>query len=353
MRSVEEIYAQMRADMEARCGFRPEDSCDLAVRLYAAAAQVQALEMQADWVLDQSFPQTAQGVYLERHAAMRGLSRMAGTKAQGTLRFSVDLAPASDLTIPAGTVCMTAEEVHFETTEAGTLKAGGLSVDIPAQAVESGENGNASPGTIVILTACPVGVTHCTNPKSFSGGSDPEEDESLRSRVLESYQRLPNGANAAWYEKTAMSHTGVVAARAVGRARGIGTVDVYISTAAGIPSEELLQQVQADIQEKREIAVDVKVLAPTEKRVDITMQVAPAARRSKEEAVAAAEQAVTTFFDGELLGQTVRLAELSSLVFSLESVSNVRITAPAQDVPVRQSELAVLGELTATPWEES
>ena len=67
MRSVEEIYAQMCADMEVRCGFRPEDSCDLAVRLYAAAAQVQALEMQADWVLDQSFPQTAQGDYLERH----------------------------------------------------------------------------------------------------------------------------------------------------------------------------------------------------------------------------------------------------------------------------------------------
>ena len=114
-----------------------------------------------------------------------------------------------------------------------------------------------------------------------------------------------------------------------------------------------MQQVQADIQEKREIAVDVKVLAPTEKRVDITMQVAPAAGRSKEEAVAAAEQAVTTFFGGELLGQTVRLAELSSLVFSLESVSNVRITAPVQDVSVQQSELAVLGELTATSWEES
>lgn len=39
---------------------------------------------------------------------MRGLSRIDGTRAEGTLRFSVDLAPASDLTIPAGTVCMTA-----------------------------------------------------------------------------------------------------------------------------------------------------------------------------------------------------------------------------------------------------
>lgn len=353
MRSVEEIYAQMRADMEARCGFQPEDSCDLAVRLYAAAAQIQALEMQADWVLDQSFPQTAQGVYLERHAAMRGLTRIDGTRAEGVLRFSVDLAPASDLTIPQGTVCMTAEEVRFETTAAGTLKAGTLWADVPARAVDSGKGGNVPPETIAILTACPVGVTRCTNPKAFSGGSDPEGDESLRSRVLESYQRLPNGANAAWYEKTAMSHTGVVAARAVGRARGIGTVDVYIAAAAGTPSEELLQQVQEDIQEKREIAVDVKVLAPAEKPMDIAMQVAPAAGWRGEEAAAAAEQALTAFFGGQLLGQSVRLAELSSLVFSLESVSNVRITAPEQDVSVQQSELATLGELSVTAWEES
>lgn len=87
MRSVEEIYAQMREDMEERCGFQPEDSCDLAVRLYAAAAQIQALEMQADWVLDQSFPQTAQGVYLERHAAMRDLRASPAPARRGRCAF--------------------------------------------------------------------------------------------------------------------------------------------------------------------------------------------------------------------------------------------------------------------------
>ena len=74
MRSIEEIYQAMLETISERSGFSPAEDCDLAVRLYAAAAQVQALELQADWVLDQSFPQTAQGVYLERHAARRGLS---------------------------------------------------------------------------------------------------------------------------------------------------------------------------------------------------------------------------------------------------------------------------------------
>lgn len=102
MRSIEEIYQAMLETISERSGFSPAEDCDLAVRLYAAAAQVQALELQADWVLDQSFPQTAQGVYLERHAAMRGLSRTNATKAVGTLRFSAQTAPTADLTIPAG-----------------------------------------------------------------------------------------------------------------------------------------------------------------------------------------------------------------------------------------------------------
>ena len=71
-----------------------------------------------------------------------------------------------------------------------------------------------------------MGVKSVTNPEVFSGGTEEEGDEALRERVLETFQRLPNGANAAWYEKTAMDHEGVAAAKAIGRARGIGTVDV-------------------------------------------------------------------------------------------------------------------------------
>ena len=95
MRSVDEIYQEMLAKLAERCGFQPEETCDLAVRLYAAAAQVQALDIQAEWVLDQSFPQTAQGEYLDRHGVMRGLNRTAAAKAVGTLRFSVSTASAA------------------------------------------------------------------------------------------------------------------------------------------------------------------------------------------------------------------------------------------------------------------
>ena len=274
MKTTEEIYQTLLAAFAQRAGFTPEADCDLAVRLYAAAAELQALDIQGEWVLDQSFPQTAQGVYLDYHAQMRGITRTAATKAAGALRFSVEQAAAAALTVAAGTVCMTADEVRFQTTAEVVLEAGELFVDAPAEALEPGRSGNAAAGTIQILTACPVGITGCTNPAPFTGGSDQEDDESLRSRILESYQRLPNGANAAWYEQTAMGHSGVAAARAVGRARGIGTVDVYIATEAGLPGAELLAEVQADLQERREIAVDVQVKAPTAAEIDISAELA-------------------------------------------------------------------------------
>ena len=348
MRSVDEIYQEMLAKLAERCGFQPEETCDLAVRLYAAAAQIQALDIQAEWVLDQSFPQTAQGIYLERHAAMRGLKRQEASKATGMLRFCVESASAADLEVPEGSVCMTEEERRFRTTERGVLKAGELFVDVPAQALEGGSAFNAAPGTITIMTVCPVGITACTNPAAFSGGNDPEEDESLRSRVLESYRRLPNGANTAWYERSAMAHAGVAEAKAVGRRRGIGTVDVFIAAEGGMPDTELLETVRTDLQEKREIAVDVQVLAPTERSVDVTLEIAAEKSRDFSAVKAAAEQAVTAFFSGHLLGKPVLAAELVTLVFQQEGVENVRLVSPAEDVAAGVGVLPVLGTLTVT-----
>lgn len=351
MREIETIYEELLAAFAQRAGFTPEESCDLSVRLYAAAAQLQALECQADWVLNQSFPQTAQGIYLDRHAAMRALTRTAASKAVGALRFSVETAPASALTIPAGTVCMTAEGTRFQTAADGVLVAGTLSVDVPAEAVAAGSGSNAVAGTVTILTACPVGITHCTNPAAFSGGSDAEGDASLRQRVLESYLRLPNGANAAWYARTAMSHAGVAAAKAVGRARGIGTVDVYVTTEAGLPSTALLEEIQADLQEKREIAVDVQALSPTTSAVNVSVAVQGSTGAAFDAVRTRVEQAVTAFFSGRLLGKPVHLAELGSLIYGTEGVENYRILAPTADLAADDKVLPVLGTLAVTEME--
>ena len=348
MEELRTIYERMRAAFAEETGFVPNEGCDMMVRLYALAAEVQSLLAQAYWVLDQSFPQTAQGKYLDYHAETRALTRLTAARATGVLRFSAPSAAVTDYEIEAGSAAMTTGGVRFETTEKATLRKGETSVDVPARAVEAGANGNAIAGAVHVMAVYPVGITRCENPEAFSGGSDEESDEKLRERVLESYRRLPNGANAAFYEQEALRFPNVAAAKAVGRARGIGTVDVYVSTHGGAPEEELLGEISAALQKKREIAVDVAVRVPTEKSIDVEAELEAEQGWTMREITDAAQEALQAYFTGERLGEPVYRAKLASILYSVPGVKNYHLLAPAADVPAGATELPVLGKVTLT-----
>lgn len=343
MKTVDELYSDMQADFTARTGMEITLGGDLSARLYAAAAQIYALYVQADWVNRQCFPQTAQGEYLDHHAQLRALERKTAARAQGTVRFFGDAASTMDRAIPAGTVCMTSGLVRFETTQDAVMAAGASRVDVPAQAVEPGSSGNVIAGSIRSLSAAPAGITGCTNPQAMSGGTDAEDDEHLRRRILDSFLRLPNGANSAFYEQSALAFDEVAAAAALPRNRGAGTVDVVVATPQGIPDQSLLEQLNEHFRERREIAVDVCVLAPEPVTVDVRVQIESA---DMEQATQQIKQALTAWFSGQRLGQNVLRAKLGSLIFGLDGVDNYTLSAPAADISVSKAQLPVLGTIT-------
>ena len=162
----------------------------------------------------------------------------------------------------------------------------------------------------------PEGVSGVLNPRAFTGGSGAETDDDLRARVLDSFIRLPNGANAAFYELRALSHKGVDAAVVIPRMNGIGTVGVVIAAPEGEPSQALLQQVQADLDAVREIAVDVTVLAPEIETVPVSAQLLPKTGVRFETAKIAAEKAVKALFTGALLGKNLYRSAISSAIFA-------------------------------------
>ena len=301
MEELNAIYERMRAIFAEEAGFVPNDGCDAMVRLYALASEVQSLLAQADWVLDQSFPQTAVGQYLDYHAETRALTRLPAAKAAGVLRFSAPSAAVTDYEIDAGSVAMTSGGVRFETTEKATLAKGETYVDVPASAVEAGASGNAIAGAIHLMSVYPVGI-------------------------------FPN----------------VAAAKAVGRARGIGTVDVYVSTHAGAPDEKLLGEIEAVLQKKREIAVDVEVKAPTEKTVNMSAELTAEQGWTMQEITDAATAALQAYFTGERLGEAVYTAKLASILYGVEGVKNCHLLTPDEDVSVSATELPVLGTVTIT-----
>jgi len=346
MKTIDEIYQQMKDRFAAETGLTLEGTGEQAVRMYALAAQVYGLYQEADWTRRQCFPQTAVGEELDKHAFLRGLERQEGLRAEGVLRFSVNTAHATDVPIPAGTVCLTAGLTAFETVQDGRIPAGAVWTQVPARAVEPGPAGNVDARTIRTMTVAPAGVTAVINPEPFTGGRTREDDETLRARVLETFRALPNGANAAYYAQQALLVPGVAAVKVLPKNRGLGTVDVVVASPGGVPAQSLLTAVRERLNSVREIAVDVRALAPTPKSVTLLVQVkaqdgqdAPAVRQ-------AVEDALRAWFDGTRLGQDVLRARLGQIIYSVPGVENYDITSPAADVTVSGQELPVVGTLS-------
>ena len=332
MKTVDEIYREMADRFAQETGMELAGTGEMAVRLYALAAQVYGLYQESAWTRKQCFPQTATGEELDKHGALRGITRNGDSKAAGSLRFSIQAAGTEDLPIPQGTVCMTAGLVAFETTQAGVL--------------EAGPGGNVPAGTIRTMAVAPTGIAACTNPAAFTGGREAEGDEALRARILATYGRLPNGTNRAYYEQEALAVEGVTAVKVLPKNRGLGTVDVVITGPAGMPGADLVEQVQAVLEDKREIAVDLQVLEPEEVVVNLVLSVKPKEGLLPGPVLDRVEEAMETWFDGTMLGKSVLLAQIGQRIFQVDGVENYVIEGPASDVEVAEDELPVLGTLS-------
>lgn len=347
-KTANEIYEEMAALYTEETGLALHEGGDMALRLRASSVQLESLWDQQAWLQRQCFPQTAEGVYLDYHAQMRALKRLGAAHAKGSVTFRLANPLAAETIIPVGSLCMTAGGISVVTLEVGSIPAGETVVTVAAEVTEAGTKGNLPAGSIVTMAAYPTGVVECTNAGAFTGGVNEESDEQLRRRILDSYKRLPNGANAAWYESRVLDMDGVAAVHVTPRARGIGTVDIILASEGGMPSAELLDEVQSRLDEQREICVDIQVLAPEERKVNITLSVAAEEGYEFEQVRNRVESALRGFFGGDQLGKGVLLAQLAAVVYAVEGVANYAFSQPAADIAGAVAVLPTLGALTIT-----
>lgn len=348
MKNTEEIYQELVTEFQNRTGLSAGGNGDLAVRFYAVAAQLSGLYAQADWIERQCFPQTATGGSLDLHAQERGLERREAVKASGKVRFLAGQERTEPSVIPMGTVCMTADGARYLTTRAGTVGLEEGSIDLPVIAAQAGAAGNAEAGRIAYMVLPPSGIIGCTNPEAFTNGADREEDEALRARILATYRRLANGANAAFYRQEALAFDGVAAATVIPRSRGIGTVDVVVAAEGGMPDESLLQALQTHFDGVREIAVDVLVIPPARRDVNITIVLKAANGYTFQQISRTVTKTLEDWFTGGLLGNVVLQAQLNAMVFGTEGVANCAVTIEGGDVTTDDLTLPCLGTLTIT-----
>jgi len=182
-----------------------------------------------DWIAKQAVPFTCTDEFLEGWAAFKKVFRQPPTSAAGFVTFTGN----PSVPIPAGSGAARGDGVAFVTTADAIVGADGNAVVAVSAVADpaglTGAFGNTPVGASITLSKAISGV-RSTGAVSgeIKGGTDIEDSDSLRSRMLAAYQKPPQGGGPSDYEGWAKSAPGVTRAWCAPNGFGIGTVVLYV-----------------------------------------------------------------------------------------------------------------------------
>ncbi len=328
-------------------GFEPENESDIMLRLRVLAGELYHQRAYAEFIRRQLFPSAATGEYLDCHAAQRGLSRKAGTKAIGEVVFTAAESIHDDIVVPAGTVVCTPDEgCRFITDEDAVIGTFRSMVAVQATAAQVGASYNVNAGTISVIVTPVMGVGSVTNTEVFYGGSDDESDDALRERIVNSYREISNGTNAAYYRATAMAMDGVYSASVVGEGRGAGTVDVYVCGQGTPLDENTIARLQTQFDKARELNVDVLVQSPTAVSINLYIFLSAEQGYDMTALSTAVGNSVSDYISSLGIGQDVLLSRVGDVIHHIEGVADYRFQESyGGNREIADSEYAVAGSI--------
>lgn len=301
-----------------------EDS-DFYARASSVASVAEGLYQHQSWIVRQIFPDTADSEYLLLHARTRGLSKRAATTAEGMVLIT----GTTGSKLPAGSSiqsdavsCVTLDDITLTATT-GTVRV---------QASLSGTAGNLSAPVAAELVSAPAGINSRVTIQSLTGGTDGETDASLLERLLDLIRRPPAGGNKYDYRRWALECDGVTGAYVYPLRRGLGTVDIAITSAGSLPSESVRKATQAHIDDLRPVtARDSLVLAPTQKTVDFDVIITPDGilpDAARQEVIATIKNAVARIEPGQPLIKS----QIEMLISLITGIADRKIITPADNV---------------------
>lgn len=333
-----------------------------------------------DWVSIQANPFTATDEFLEAWAALKNVFREAATQAGMAVPGVVSF-PGTSGTLPSGTPLTRGDGVNFTTTSTAIVIAGFVTVNAVANADPTGLTGafgNCPIGTVMTISQAIPGISSTGSVTvAFTGGADVETDTSLRSRMLQVYQNMPQGGAQSDYVTWARQVNGVTRAWCNPNGFGVGTVVVYpmfdVTQAAhtgfpqgvngvatletrGIPKATGDQLSVANwIFPLRPVTALVYVVAATPLTVNFTISGISTLPTSTKALISAAIAGLFVAFGSPLgvpgsgLSGVVDLSYIESAIAAIAGTQGFVITSPTTNIVGTLGQLPVLGTVTYTP----
>lgn len=240
---------------------------DASIRADGTAAVVEGLYHHQAYIQRQLFVQTADEPYLYIHAEELKVPRLGGTRASGSIKATSNI----DLTIEAGSK-ITDGKGHYWSVITSTNLNANVEMVISVSADQVGASWNFTGATLLWVSPI-AGLNGTASVVSIAGGSDEEELEAWRARMLESKQLGQARDRESDLERAMKSVPGIGRIYIYKKRRGLGSMDVAI-TAVGnpptLPNQVLKDVAQLVLDEEGGFWADCRVYSPTEQLLNIS-----------------------------------------------------------------------------------
>ncbi|MGE5606886.1 MAG: baseplate J/gp47 family protein [Bacteroidota bacterium] len=318
-------------------------------------------------IVPKRFLKYASGTWVILGAEEKGVLQKLDQKAEGLVIFGRNEATGNKV-IPANSIVKTditptGEELRYFVTESFVCPDGIGELAVPVIAEFTGAKYNVGQNTIKNMVTHVPGFDYVTNASNWltKEGADIEDEDSLKDRTRLRWYEFAVGNPAMKYKSWALSVTGVVDCVVNDQhPRGPGTVDVIILSTAGMPTTELINQVQTKINSLKPNTADVLVRAPLTQiiNLEILIYLYPTSTAEPSAIQNTATQYTNAFFGQGIVSGITRLKLAQDFVrldlatklknISPTDIKNVKIIDPDDDVTVPTERIAALGTFSIT-----
>ncbi len=292
-----------------------------------AAAEIAQLYIDLDFILKQTFADTADRGYIIMRANERGIKPYEASYAVGKGVFNIPVPIGSRFSIDIYNYTVT--ELISENTYKMVCETAGSS--------PNGYIGQLIPVEYI------KGLTSAQLTEILIFGEDEEDTESFRKRYLSSFNSQAFGGNIQDYKNKTNSIPGVGGVKVYPVWNGGGTVKlVIISSEYTAPTDELIQNVQTIIDPVQNqgkglgiapIGHIVTVEGVTETTLNITTQITYTEGWSFEDIKDAVNNIIDSYFNElnsnwqDLNNIIVRISQLESRLLDIEGITDIAHTA--------------------------
>ena len=316
-----------------------------------------------------AFPDTAEGEWLDKHGAnpFIKIERDTGSEATGFVVFTIPNASTDDIVIPEETIVVSTESsLEYATDSEVIIAAGETEVTASVTCLTEGVEGNCSENTVTLIDDDYIDISELTvnNTEAFTGGTDYEEDDEYRERLL-AFVRQPDFGSLPYYQELGDNIEGVhdVLLVDTGETTEIGrpyTKKILVNGDTKPVTNELLITVLEVFTDPNNKVIDHTFLVDPPEYVDLSLTVnLNVSNELVESEIAGVVQAVfdggapvdSMEFDGLCIGETLFKNNLISALELFDGVESVTIIdddtlEELTDISVEPNEVLQLTGLT-------